>query len=89
MLFRSIAVERLTGPLPSGTVLSFSNGAQATLSAPAAIGDRTVTVGALAAGVTAGHTAEGLTTGSGLPFTFAGGGGVTVNITWGAYIAKL
>jgi hypothetical protein len=59
----SVAVERLTAPIPSGTVLTFSNGASATLSALANAGDRTITVSALAAIITAGSRAQAPVTG--------------------------
>lgn len=60
----TIAVERLTAGIPSGTVLTFSNGASATLSALANAGDRSVTVSALAAIVTAGARADAPMTGA-------------------------
>jgi hypothetical protein len=85
----SIPVEQLDSDLPSGAVLAFSNGVLATLSAPATYKDRTVTVSAIAAGIAAGHTAEGPVTNNNLPFTFNGVGGVTTNITWGQFIARI
>jgi hypothetical protein len=69
----SVAVERLVAGIPNGTVLTFSNGASATLSALANAGDRTITVSALAAIITAGSRADAPTTGSGLPVTPNGG----------------
>jgi hypothetical protein len=69
----SIAVERLTAGIPNGTVLTFSNGASATLTAGANAGDRTLTVSALAAQVTVGSRADAPMTGSGLPVTPNGG----------------
>jgi ribosomal protein S11 len=69
----SVAVERLTAGIPNGTVLTFSNGASATLSALANAGDRTITVTALAAIITAGSRADAPVTGSGLPVTPNGG----------------
>jgi hypothetical protein len=73
----TIAVERLTAAIPTATVLTFSNGATATMSALANAGDRTVTVSALAATVTAGSRADAPSTGSGLPVT-PNGGDITV-----------
>lgn len=69
----SVAVERLTAGIPNGTILTFSNGASATLSALANAGDRTVTVSALAAIITAGSRADAPMTGAGLPVTPNGG----------------
>jgi hypothetical protein len=69
----TVAVERLTAGIPNGTVLAFSNGASATLSALANAGDRTITVTALAAIITAGSRADAPMTGSGLPVTPNGG----------------
>jgi hypothetical protein len=79
----SIAVERLAAGIPSGTVLTFSNGASATLSALANAGDRTVTVTALAAIITAGSRADAPMTGafpSADPWGLLPNGG-TVNFT--------
>lgn len=59
----SIPVERLTAGIPNGTVLTFSNGASATLSGAANAGDRTLTVSALAAQITAGKRAQAPVTG--------------------------
>lgn len=75
----SIAVERLSAGIPSGTVLTFSNGASATLSALANAGDRTVTVSSTAAIITAGSRADAPATSSGLPVTPNGG---SITITW-------
>lgn len=69
----SIIVEPLIAPIPNSTVLTFSNGASATLSALANAGDRTLTVSALAAIVTAASRALAPATGSGLPVTPNGG----------------
>jgi hypothetical protein len=69
----SIAVERLVAGIPNGTVLTFSNGASATLSALANAGDRTITVSSTAATITAGSRADAPATGSGLPVTPNGG----------------
>lgn len=69
----TVPVERLRGGIPNGTVLTFSNGATATLSALATAGDRTLTVSALAAAITAGSRADAPITASGLPVTPNGG----------------
>jgi hypothetical protein len=69
----TIAVERLPAGIPNGTVLTFSNGQAATLSALANAGDRTVTVTALGGSVTAGSRASAPATGAGLPVTPNGG----------------
>jgi hypothetical protein len=69
----SVAVERLPAGIPNGSVLAFSNGASATLSGAAAAGDRTLTVSALAANITAGSRALAPATASGLPVTPNGG----------------
>jgi hypothetical protein len=85
----TVAVERLRGGIPNGTVLTFSNGATATLSALANAGDRTVTVSALAAIITAGSRADAPYTGSGLPVT-PNGGNIALTLDNGANrIAKL
>ena len=75
----TVAVERLSAGIPSGTVLTFSNGASATLSALANAGDRTITVTSLAAIITAGSRADSPATSSGLPVTPNGG---SITITW-------
>lgn len=69
----TIAVERLRGGIPNGTVLAFSNGASATLSALANAGDRTITVTSTAASIAAGSRADAPITGAGLPVTPNGG----------------
>lgn len=69
----TVAVEKLDGPLASGTALVFSNGITATLTAPAAENDRTLTVSALSGGIAAGHAADGYTTSAGLPVHPNGG----------------
>lgn len=63
----SVGVEPLTAAIPNGTSLYFSNGAVATLTALASVGDRTLTVSALAAGIAAGKYASAPATSSGLP----------------------
>lgn len=68
----SIAVARLGAALPSGTVITFSNGATATLSAQANVGDTSLSVTALAAIVTAKSTADVVTLSSGFPVTPTG-----------------
>lgn len=68
----SIPVEKLPFAIPSGTVLTFSNGATATMSALANAGDRTLTVSALAAQIQVEHRALAPITGAGLPFTPSG-----------------
>jgi LysM repeat protein len=75
----SVAVERLSAGIPNGTVLTFSNGASATLSALANAGDRTITVSSLAAIITAGSRADSVATGAGLPVTPNGG---NIVIAW-------
>lgn len=65
----TIWVEPLAGGIPSGTVLTFSNGQSATLSALAAQGARSISVTALGAAITAGHRANAPITGAGLPVT--------------------
>lgn len=75
----SIAVEPLKAAIPNGTTLAFSNGASATLSAAANAGDRSLTVSALAATITAGSRALAPVTGSGLPVTPNGG---NIVISW-------
>lgn len=79
----SVAVEKLDGPLASGTALVFSNGVTATLSGAAAEGDRTIAVTALAAGIAAGHAADGYTTSAGLP-VHPNGGNISLTLDNGA-----
>jgi hypothetical protein len=57
----------------------FSNGVTATLSASAAEGDRTITVTAIAAAISAGHAADGYTTSAGLP-VHPNGGNISLTI---------
>lgn len=75
----SIPVERLVAGIPNSTVLAFSNGQTATLTAAANAGDRTLTVSALGGSVTAGSRADAPSTGSGLPVTPNGG---NINVTF-------
>lgn len=75
----SILVEPLVTGIPNSTVLTFSNGAAATLSAAASAGDRALTVTALAAIITVGSVALAPSSpASGLPVTF-NTGNVTLN----------
>ncbi|HMV87187.1 MAG TPA: hypothetical protein PLD20_12930 [Blastocatellia bacterium] len=82
----SVAVEPLAAPIASGTVLTFSNGASATLSGAANAGDRTIAVNALAATITAASRADAPATSSGLPVTPNGG---NIAITWDNGTAKI
>lgn len=75
----SIAVERLAAGIPNGTVLTFSNGASATLSSAASAGDRTIAVSSTAAIITAGSRADAPATGSGLPVTPNSG---SITVAW-------
>lgn len=68
----SIAVARLGFAIANGTTLVFSNGASATLTAQANVGDTSLTVSALAANVTAKHTADAPTLSAGFPVTPTG-----------------
>lgn len=77
----SIAVERLVAAIPNGTVLTFSNGASATMSALANAGDRTISVTSTAAIITAGSRAVAPKTGAGLPVTPNGG---NIIVSWPA-----
>jgi hypothetical protein len=80
----SIPVLPLPAGLANGTVLTFSNGATATLSALAAAGARALTVSALAAQVTAGSYASAdPSPASGLPVT-PNGGNITIQFDSGA-----
>lgn len=82
----TIAVERLTAGIPNGTVLTFSNGASATLSALANAGDRTVTVTSTAALISAGNRADAPATASGLPVTPNGG---NISVVWDTGVNKI
>lgn len=79
----SIAVQRLAGVIPNGTVLTFSNGASATLTAQANVGDTSLTVSALAAIVTRQATADAPTLAAGLPVTPAAGGNLAFTVDTG------
>jgi hypothetical protein len=76
----TLIVEPLYAAIPSGTVLIFSNGVSATMSALASAGDRTITVSAISAGIAIGHTADAVITGFGLPYT-NGSSALAVTIT--------
>lgn len=83
----TLAVEKLDGPIPNGTVLVFSNGLSVTLTAVAAENDRTLTVSALGgAGVAAGHAADVYTTSAGLPVHPNGG---NISLTLDVGVKKL
>lgn len=72
----TLVVEPLVAPIPSGTVLTFSTGQTATLTALASAGDRTLTVSSTT--ITVAGRALAPATGSGLPVTPNGGNiGVT------------
>jgi hypothetical protein len=75
----TIVVDPLAAPIASGQVLTFSNGATATLSGSAVAGARSISVSALAAIVTAGSRALAAASGSGLPVTPNGG---NITVTW-------
>lgn len=80
----TIPVERLIGGIPNSTVLAFSNGQTATLTALANAGDRTVTVSALGGGVTAGNRSDAPVTGAGLPIT-PNGGNIAISFPSGIF----
>lgn len=65
----SITVEPLPAGIANGTVLVFSNGVSATLSAQANAGDRALTVSALSAGIAIGHTADAPVLNANFPMT--------------------
>jgi hypothetical protein len=73
----TLVVEPLAAAIPSGTVLTFSTGQSATLTALANAGDRSITVSSTT--VTAGARALAPATGSGLPVTPNGG---NITVTW-------
>lgn len=75
----AIIVCPLPGPIPNGTVITFSNGVQATLTAGAAFNDRVLTVAALGGAIAAGHTADVTSTNSNLPSPT--GGTMNIQIT--------
>lgn len=73
----TLVVEPLVAGIPNGTVLTFSTGQSATLTALANAGDRALTVSSTT--VTSAARALAPATGSGLPVTPNGG---NINITW-------
>lgn len=76
----TLIVEPLYAGIPNGTVLVFSNGVSATLTALASAGDRALTVSAISGGIAIGHTANATITNFGLPYT-NGSGAIAVTIT--------
>lgn len=80
----SIAVDPLVNGIPTATVLAFSNGRTATLSAGANAGDRTLTVSALANALSVGNRALAPITGSNFPLS-TNGGNVGVTFDNGPY----
>ena len=82
----SIVVDALPYAIPTATVLAFSNGASATMSALANAGDRSLTVSSLAANITANSRALAPITGSGLPITPNGG---NIVVTWDNGVNKI
>lgn len=74
----AIAVARLPVAIASGTVLTFSDGATATLTAQANVGDTSLAVSSLAAIVHRQATADAPTLAAGLPVTPAAGGNLTL-----------
>lgn len=75
----SITVEPLAGGIANSTVLAFSNGQTATLTAGASAGDRSLTVSSLGGSVTAGSRADAAATSTGLPVT-PNGGNISIQI---------
>ena len=72
-------VEPLAAGIASGEVLTFSNGASATLNGAASAGARSITVNSLAAAIAAGHRALAKSSGAGLPVTPNGN---DISVTW-------
>jgi hypothetical protein len=68
----TLIIEKLSAPLANGTALVFSNGVTATLTAAAAVGARTLTVSAIAAGIAVGHQAEPFKENPGYPVVSSG-----------------
>lgn len=83
----AIAVARLPVQIATGTVLNFSNGASATLSAQANVGDTSLAVTSTAAIITRQATADAPTLNAGLPVTPAPGG--SLQLTPDAGVNKL
>ena len=73
----ALVVEPLVAAIPNGTILTFSTGQTATLTALANAGDRVLTVSSTT--ITSGGRALAPATGSGLPVTPNGG---NIVITW-------
>jgi hypothetical protein len=73
----TLVVEPLVAGIPNGTVLTFSTGQTATLTALANAGDRALTVSSTT--ITSGGRALAPATGSGLPVTPNGG---NITVTW-------
>lgn len=80
----ALVVEPLVAAIPNGTVLTFSTGQSATLTALANAGDRVLTVSSTT--VTSAARALAPATGSGLPVTPNGG---NINITWDNGVNKI
>ena len=70
----SIAIQRLAAAIPNGTVIAFSNGQTATLTAQANVGDTSLTVSSLGGRVARQSTADCYTLGVGIPMTPGAGG---------------
>jgi hypothetical protein len=82
----SLPVDPLKYGIANGTVLTFSNGASATLSAGANAGDRTLTVSSTAATISAGNVALAPQINSGLPVTPNGN---NIVVTWDSGTNKI
>jgi hypothetical protein len=80
----TLLVEPLKYAIPNGTVLAFSTGQNATMTALANAGDRSITVSSTT--VTAGGKALAPATGSGLPVTPNGG---NIVVTWDNGVNKI
>lgn len=80
----TLPVERLVAGIPNSTVLAFSTGQSATLTAAANAGDRTLTVSSTT--VTVAARALAPATGSGLPVTPNGG---NIAIAWDANVNRI
>jgi hypothetical protein len=74
----AIAVARLQAAIASGTVLQFSDGTSATLTAQANVGDTSLTVSSTAATIHRQATADVVTLNCGLPVTPAASGSLTL-----------
>lgn len=70
----AIAIQRLAAAIPNGTVVVFSDGASATLTAQANVGDTSLAVASTAAIVHRQATADCYTLGVGIPMTPGAGG---------------